>query len=75
MTPYGPGAEQWLTDLRLLLMIGFVATLALWFILQRADSSDSPAPPVFRGKAEAKAFCPLHRRLVGTCPPGTHDDE
>lgn len=60
------GTPEWLNELRLLLGVGFVVTGGLLVMLNW---------PLRRKAPPAKsAYCPLHRRQVGKCPPGAHDE-
>jgi hypothetical protein len=58
-------SEAWLTDLRHLLLVGFLATSALWFILRAEDRRN--APPKAR-KWNPEDYCPVGRRQSAECP-------
>ncbi len=57
-----------LADFRTLLIFGLGLTGALLILLNLPLRK--PAGPA-KG---AKAFCKLHQRAEGTCPPGSHEE-
>ena len=61
-------AEQaWLADLRFILMVGLFATLLLFGLLNLPERKEPMSRP------QSRAYCPLHRKLIGECPEGSHD--
>lgn len=59
------GSVEWLGEFRLLMCVGFGATLVLLAILNWPDWRKPKTTPA--------EHCKLHSRPLGSCPPGSHD--
>lgn len=65
------GSVEWLSDLRVLLVVGWLllAALPAWDFCRWYVSH------VTKGHAVAGEMCKLHLRPLGSCPPGSHGEE